>query len=218
MINFIPLAFAAIVPVGVGLVILLLSARKGLGKALAYLTSEALAFAIWGIVFLNLTFNFEGVQVHETSRGSLALRTFLGILLLVVAIRILLTNQDPDSLPIQWKSQIERISATALFFINLFLSLLRFRFVILIMIGADMIQAARFSLTGTVIGFLILLLVLLWPQLLPLGIFLSRRNQSDKALQFLDEWLTRNSRYVSAGGLGIIGIVLILGGLIELAS
>jgi hypothetical protein len=218
LIKFIPLAFAAIAPVGMGLVILLLTSRNGLSKALAYLTSQALAFAVWGILFLNLSVNFEGTRAAEATRASLAIRTFLGILLLIIAVRILLTDQDPDALPLKWKAQLEKISVAVLFFINLLLSLLQIRFVMLIMIGADMINSARLTWTGTVVGLLSLLLILLWPQMLPLAIFLTLSDRRDKALQTLDDWLARNSRFINAGLLGLIGIVLVWDSLIDLTG
>ena len=218
MINFIPLALAAIAPVGMGLVILLLTSQKGVSKALAYLIAQALAFGIWGIVFLNLSVNFEGFRSSGPTRASLTIRTFLGILLLVIAVRILISDQDPDAMPLKWRSLIEEISAIALFILNLFLSLLQLRFVLLIMIGTDMINAARLTRTGSLLGLLILLFVLLWPQLLPLAVFITLRDQRDRALKALDDWLEKNSRLFNAGLLGLLGIVLVWGGLAGLAA
>ncbi len=113
---------------------------------------------------------------------------------------------------------IEEISAIALFILNLFLSLLQLRFVLLIMIGTDMINAARLTRTGSLLGLLILLFVLLWPQLLPLAIFITLRDQRDRALKALDDWLEKNSRLFNAGLLGLLGIVLVWGGLAGLAA
>ncbi len=201
-----------------GLVILLLTSEKGIHKAMAYLIAQALAFAAWGIVFLNLSIKLEGVRALEPTRASIAIRALLGILMLVIAIRILVTDQEPDALPLQWKSWLERISTVGLFVINLFLSLLQLRFVMLIMIGADMINSARLSPTGNFLGLLLLLFVLLWPQLLPLGVFLALRNHRDKVLKSLDHWLAKNSRFINAGLLGLLGIILVWGSLIDLAS
>lgn len=201
-----------------GLVILLLTSQKGISKALAYLIAQALAFAIWGIVFLNLSLNFEGVRTPEPGRASLAIRTFLGILLLVMAVRIFFADQDPDALPLKWQALIERISAIALFFLNLVMSLFQLRFVLLIMIGTDMISSAHFSRTGNLLGLLILLFVLLWPQLLPLAAVLGLGGNKDRALQALNNWLARNSRLVNAGLLGVLGLVLLWSGLSGLAA
>ena len=197
---------------GITLVIFLLTSQDGVKKTLAYLIAQALAFAIWGFVFLGLTLSLEGTPMPETVRSPLSsIRPFLGILLLVIAVRNLLTDQDPDALPLKWKSLIERISAITLFFINLFLSLLQLRFVLLIMIGVDMINSAQLSQKDTFVGLLILLFILLWPQLVPVAVYLGLRNQRDKALKTMDNWMVRHSRFINVGLIGGLGIILVWG-------
>lgn len=197
---------------GITLVIFLLTSQDGVKKTLAYLIAQALAFAIWGFVFLGLTLSLEGNPVPETARSPLSsIRAFLGILLLVIAVRNLLTDQDPDALPLKWKSLIERISAIVLFFLNLFLSLLQLRFVLLIMVGVDMINSAQLSEKEAFIGLLILLFMLLWPQLVPLAVYLGLRNQRDNVLKTMDDWMVKNSRFINVGLLGGLGIILVWG-------
>jgi len=194
------------------LVIFLLTSQDGVKKTLAYLIAQALAFVIWGFVFLGLTLSLEGNPVPETARSPLSsIRAFLGILLLVIAVRNLLTDQDPDALPLKWKSLIERISAIVLFFLNLFLSLLQLRFVLLIMVGVDMINSAQLSEKEAFIGLLILLFMLLWPQLVPLAVYLGLRNQRDNVLKTMDDWMVKNSRFINVGLLGGLGIILVWG-------
>jgi len=198
--------------VGITLVIFLLTSQDGVKKTLAYLIAQALAFVIWGFVFLGLTLSLEGNPVPETARSPLSsIRAFLGILLLVIAVRNLLTDQDPDALPLKWKSLIERISAIVLFFLNLFLSLLQLRFVLLIMVGVDMINSAQLSEKEAFIGLLILLFMLLWPQLVPLAVYLGLRNQRDNVLKTMDDWMVKNSRFINVGLLGGLGIILVWG-------
>lgn len=197
---------------GITLVIFLLTSQDGVKKTLAYLIAQALAFVIWGFVFLGLTLSLEGNPVPETARSPLSsIRAFLGILLLVIAVRNLLTDQDPDALPLKWKSLIERISAIVLFFLNLFLSLLQLRFVLLIMVGVDMINSAQLSEKEAFIGLLILLFMLLWPQLVPLAVYLGLRNQRDNVLKTMDDWMVKNSRFINVGLLGGLGIILVWG-------
>jgi len=217
-INFIPLGLAAIAPVGMGLVILLLTSKKGVYKTLAYLGAQALAFAVWGVVFISLSANFGSLRASEPSRAGLTLRVFIGILLLIIAVRVFSNDQDPDALPLKWRSLLEKISVIGLFILNFFLSLLQLRFVLLIMIGADMINDARLSPTETFLALLILLFILLWPQLLPLAVYVILKDQSDKALKAMDDWLDRNSRLVNTGLLGFIGLVLVWSGLAGLAA
>ena len=180
-------------------------------KTLAYLISQTLAFAIWSIIFLNLSLEFAGTQLPDSTGVRENLRIFLGIILLVFAVRIFLTDQDPDALPLKWRSLIDRINAIALFFVNLLLSLIQLRFVVLIMIGVDMIHSARLPHVSVFISSLVLLIVLLWSQFVPLVVFLVFGKQRELALKNLDGWMTRNARYINSAFLGILGLFLVLG-------
>ena len=211
MINFIPLALAAFSPLGITLVIFLLTSQNGVRKTLAYLISQTLAFAIWSVVFLNLSLEYMDTQAPDSTGVREILRIFLGIILLVIAIRILLTDQDPDALPLKWRSLIDRINAIVLFFVNLLLSLIQLRFVVLTMIGVDMINSARLPQVSVFISSLILLIVLLWSQFVPLVIFLVFGKQREMALKNLDAWITGNARYINSAFLGILGLFLVLG-------
>jgi len=200
------------------LVIFLITSQNGVWKALAYLISQALAFAIWSVVFLNLSVKFANTQMPESTGVPVILRTFLGIILLVIAVRIFLNDQDPDALPLKWRSLIDRINAIILFFINLLLSLLQLRFVLLIMIGVDMINSARLSQVSVFISILALLFVLLWSQFVPLVVFLVFGRQRETALKNLDDWMTKNARYVNSVLLGGLGVFLVIRSLIRLTN
>ena len=180
-------------------------------KTLAYLISQTLAFAIWSIIFLHLSLEFANPQVSDSSGVRETLPYFLGIILLVFAVRILLTSEDPDALPLKWRAFIDRIDAIALFFVNLFLSLIQLRFVILIMLGVDMIHSAQLPQVSIFISSLVLLIVLLWSQFVPLVVFLVFGKQREPALKNLDGWMTRNARYINSAFLGILGLFLVLG-------
>ena len=211
MINFIPLALAAFSPLGITLVIFLLTSQNGVRKTLAYLISQTLAFAIWSVVFLNLSLEYMDTQAPDSTGVREILRIFLGIILLVFAVRIFLTDQDPDALPLKWRSLIDRINAIVLFFVNLLLSLIQLRFVVLTMIGVDMINSARLPQVSVFISSLILLIVLLWSQFVPLVIFLVFGKQREMALKNLDAWITGNARYINSAFLGGLGLFLVLG-------
>jgi len=211
LINFIPLALAAFSPFGITLVIFLITSQNGVWKTLAYLISQALAFAIWSVVFLKFSVKFANTQMPESTGMPVILRTFLGIILLVIAVRILLTDQDPDALPPKWRALIDRINTIVLFFVNLLLSLIQLRFVVLVMVGVDMINSARLSPASVLISALVLLIVLLWSQFVPLVVFLVFGKQRETALKNLDVWITKNARYINSAFLGCLGLFLVLG-------
>ena len=210
LINFIPLGLAAFSPLGITLVIFLITSKNGLWKALAYLISQALAFAIWSLVFLNLSLKLANTQVPGSTREFVLLRIFLGIILLVIAVRILLTDQDPDALPLKWRALIDRINAIVLFFVNLLLSMMQLRYIVLIMIGVDTINSARLSPALAFMSILVFLIVLLWSQFVPLVVFLVFGQQREMALKKLDIWMTNNARYINSAFVGGVGLFLVL--------
>jgi len=174
------------------------------------LISQALAFAFWSVIFLYLSDKLANTQVPDPAGEFVILRIFLGVILLVIAVRILLTDQDPDALPLTWRSFIDRINAIVLFFVNLLLSLMQLRFVVLIMIGMDMINSARLSPPLVFIGISVFLIVLLWSQFVPLVVFLVFGKQRDTALKKLDVWMAKNARYINSAFVGGVGLFLVL--------
>ena len=172
--------------------------------------SQALAFAIWSLVLLNISLKLADSRATDFTGEFVILRIFLGIILLVFAVRILLTDQDPDALPLKWRAFVDRINAIVLFFVNLLLSLMQLRFIMLIMIGVDMINSARLSPTLAFISILVFLIVLLWSQFVPLVVFLVFGKQRDTALKKLDVWMAKNARYINSAFVGGVGLFLVL--------
>jgi len=195
---------------GITIVIFLITSRNGIWKALAYLISQALAFAIWSLVLLNLSLKLADSRVPDSTKEFVILRIFLGIILLVIAARILLTDQDPDALPLKWRAFIDRINALVLFFVNLLLSLMQLRYIMLIMIGVDMINSARLSPALVLISLLVFLIVLLWSQFMPLVVFLVFGIKREMALKKLDVWIANNARYINSAFVGGVGLFLVL--------
>ena len=89
--------------------------------------------------------------------------------------------------------------------------MIQLRFVVLTMIGVDMINSARLPQVSVFISSLILLIVLLWSQFVPLVVFLVFGKQQEMALKNLDAWITGNARYINSAFLGILGLFLVLG-------
>jgi len=159
---------------------------------------------------LNLSLKLADSRVPDSTKEFVILRIFLGIILLVIAARILLTDQDPDALPLKWRAFIDRINALVLFFVNLFLSLMQLRYIMLIMIGVDMINSARLSPALVLISLLVFLIVLLWSQFMPLVVFLVFGKKREMALKKLDVWIANNARYINSAFVGGVGLFLVL--------
>jgi hypothetical protein len=98
--------------------------------------------------------------------------------------------------------------------ISLAMGLTNLRFLLLIMAGADSIASLQPSLLQAALGLVLLLLAVLWPQFIPLGVYLAAGEGAEKALVRMDSWLAENAHLVNTAILGLIGIVLLLSGLL----
>ncbi len=212
--SYVPIALASISPVGVSVVVLLLSTRRGLGKAVAYLSATVFAFLVWGLIFLNLSTRLPAKGDSAPGAASLLLRTFLGIIFLVLAIRSYLSEQDPDAPPPKWQSALDKLGLGTVVAISLFMGFTNLRFLLLIMVGADNIVSLQPSLQQAALGLLLLVLAVMWPQFIPLGIYLGAGERAEKVLARMDGLLADNAHLVNTAILGLIGIVLLLGGLL----
>ena len=211
--QFIPLAVAAIAPVMIMAVIMILSAKGGLGKAISYILGRILAYAFWGVLLLGLNDKLSEVGPGEASTASLVLKSLLGVLLLVLAVRTYFGEDDPDAPPPKWMTTLDKASPIALFGIALLLSLIQLRFVLLMMAGINSIVVVNLSASQVVISLVILILAVIWPQLLPILIYLIMGQKAQLTLNSMNNWLTRNQRIVNVIVLGLFGIILLVDGL-----
>jgi hypothetical protein len=137
----------------------------------------------------------------------------LGVLLSVLAVRTYFGEDDPDAPPPKWMTALDKASPIALFGIALLLSLIQLRFMLLMMAGINSIVVANLSASQVVISLVILILAVIWPQLLPILIYLIMGQKAQLTLNSMNNWLTRNQRIVNVIVLGLFGIILLADGL-----
>lgn len=145
LLQFIPLALAAVSPVLILAVSMLLGVKNGLSKALAFTVGKYLIYVGWGIVFLRLSERIVLAGGSETPTAVGTIESLLGVLLLVLAGRSLLGEDDPDAPPPKWMSALEKASTRVLFGIGVLLSLIQLRFVLLMAAGVSIMMAAELS-------------------------------------------------------------------------
>lgn len=213
LLQFIPLAIAAIAPVMILAVIMLLSAKGGLPKALSFIFGRIIAYTIWGVLLLGLSDKLSDTgSSDEASVASLVIKSLLGVLLLVQATRAYVDEDDPDAPPPKWMAALDKASPIALFGIALLLSVVQVRYVILMMVGASSIANAALSSSQTVVALLFLIVAVIWPQLLPILVYLVMGKKAQALLTSMNIWLT-HQRMVNVIVLGFFGVVLLVGGL-----
>jgi hypothetical protein len=98
------------------------------------------------------------------------------------------------------------------------LSLMQFRFIALVLVGVTVIAEARLSITENLISVLWLALLMVWPMLIPVVVFLVLGERRQAAVKSMRTWLTRNKRMINVVVLGAFGILLLAIGLIGILS
>jgi hypothetical protein len=218
LLQFIPLALAAVAPAMIVAVILMLSAKGGLAKSLAFILGRILIYTLWGLLFLALAGRLSDTGGGEASPASMAVKTILGGLLLILAVKIYLGEDDPDAPPPKWMTALEKASSGAMFGIGALLSIVQIRFVLLMLAGATIISDAHLPAVQTIIALIVLVLAVTWVQLLPIVLYLVMGDRAQAMLDSLNDWLARNQRMVNVVVLGLFGIVLLGQGLPGLLS
>lgn len=145
-------------------------------------------------------------------------KTLLGGLLLIFAVKIYLGKDDPDTPPPRWMTALEKAKPGVMFGIGALLSLVQIRFVLLMLAGATIISEAQLATVQTVIALLFLIVAVLWAQLLPIILYVAMGDRAQSALDTLNTWLARNQRMVNVVVLGLFGVVLLVQGLPGLLS
>lgn len=151
----------------------------------------------------------------ETPTIPAALKLILGVLLLVLAGRSLVGEDDPDAPPPKWMAITEKPSVGALFGIGVLLSVVQIRFLLLMIAGVTMMMAAELSSIQTIVLLLILSLCMVWSLLIPIVIYVLAGERATEVLAAMNQWLTRNQRWINFVVL-LFGVVLLANGLMEL--
>ena len=212
--QILPLALAAIAPTMIGLVVLFLSDDRGLVKALAFILGKYLVYVIWVVVSLDLAEHIASTGSGGASSYSEVIFLIFGLLLLILAVRNFFGEDDPDAPPPKFMTILNKMGPVKLFGVGVVLSLMQFRFIALVLVGATVIAEARLSTTENLISVLWLALLMVWPMLIPVVVFLVLGERREAAMKSMRTWLTRNKRMINVVVLGVFGTLLLVIGLI----
>jgi hypothetical protein len=109
---------------------------------------------------------------------------------------------------------VDKLGPVKLFGVGVVIPLMQFRFIALVLVGATVIAEARLSTTQNLISVLWLALLMVWPMLIPVIVFLVLGERREAAMTSMRTWLTRNKRMVNVVVLVVFGILLLAIGLI----
>jgi Sap, sulfolipid-1-addressing protein len=136
------------------------------------------------------------------------------LLLLIIAVRNFFGEDNPDAPPPKIMTILDKMGPVKLFGVGVVLSLMQFRFIALVLLGAAIITEAKLSTTENLISVSMLALMMVWPMLIPVIVFLVLGEHREAAMKSMKTWLTRNHRMINVMVLGVFGILLLAIGLI----
>ena len=212
ILQFLPLAAAAIAPLMILAVILLLSSEKGLAKATSFILGRIICYTAWSIAFFYLFDRLSGSD-SGPSTSKLIINIVLGALLLLLAVKNIFKKNNPDAPPPKWMRKLDKAKTGALFGLVFGLSIIQIRYVILIMAGVTLINETQIPQGQLVIAYIILIFFVIWPQLIPIILYLILGNRAHKILSSLRTWLVNNQKIVNIIVLVLFGIVLLWKGI-----
>lgn len=216
LLQILPLALAAIAPTMIGLVVLFLSEDRGLVRALAFVLGKYILYVPLGLVSLALAGHLSATNSGGTGTILGVIFLILGVLLLLLAVRNFFGEEEPDAPPPKILTLLDKLGPVKLFGVGLGLSLLQPRFMLLVLAGAAVISEARLTTTGNFLSLIVLALLMIWPMLIPIAVFLVMGEHRDTAMKSMRNWLTLHQRKVNVAVMGVFGVLLLILGLTRL--
>jgi len=213
LLKMLPFALGAIAPTMIGLVVIFLTGTRGVVKASAFILGKYIFYVFWGLICLDLVDQISSPGLKVSRSVSDGFFLLAGLLLLILAVRNFFVEDDPDAPPPKFMTVLAKLGPFKLFGLGIGISIIQPRFIIIVLLGASMIAEARLSTTENFISLLVLALLMVWPMLIPLFVFLVMGEHGVDAMKSMRTWLTHNQRMINVVVMGIFGILLLFVGL-----
>jgi threonine/homoserine/homoserine lactone efflux protein len=217
LLNFIPLALAAITPAMLAAVTFLLSLERGPMRAGMFMAGRLLAYVGWCTILFIFTDRVFNLTLDGPPTFRLLLKSILGLLLVAMAVKIALGGDDPEALPSKLVELFTRMSFLQLFGLGVLVSLFQVRHILLMFVGVTEIVIAELSIIKMLLSTLMLIVMINASQLILIGVYLFISDRADRVLQSIDAWINRNNHRVAAI-VSLIGIFLLWDGISSLMT
>jgi len=208
-----PLALGTIAPTMIGLVVIFLTGTRGFVKSSAFILGKYLFYVIWGLISLELVDQLSSPGLKVSRSVSETFLLIVGLLLIILAVRNFFVEDDPDAPPPKFMTVLAKLGPVKLFGLGIGISIIQPRFIFFVLVGASIIAEARLSATENFISLLALALLMIWPMLIPLVVFLIMGEHRIDAMKSMRTWLVHNQRMINVGVMGIFGVLLLFLGL-----
>jgi hypothetical protein len=217
LLQFVPLALAAITPTMVIFVTALLAQDGNAKRAFAVVSGRYLGLLVAGFAVLFVLHKLP----EDPVSGKLDDREALPVVFLVVGIGLMLAagyNLVVKSVPSEENQRsimgrLRRLNAPVLFaacFGTVFVSI---RQLSLLIAGTAIIKETSSDASVDLVLLLILCLAMIWPMLIPLGIKVGMGIRGDELLGRLRIWMGTHQQGINSAVLGFFGGVLVAKGL-----
>ena len=120
---------------------------------------------------------------------------------------------DPDTPPPKFMTVLAKLGPFKLFGLGIGISIIQPRLIIFVLLGATIISEARLSTAECFISLFVLALLMVWPMLIPLIVFLVMGEHGVEAMQSMRSWLQNNQRKTNVVVMVIFGILLLVMGM-----
>ena len=213
LLKMLSFALGAIAPTMVGLVVIFLTGTRGVVQSWAFILGKYLFYVVWGLLCLELVDQLVSPGLNVSRSVSEGFFLLAGLFLLILAVRNFFMEADPDAPPPKFMTALAKLGPVKLFGLGIGISIIQPRFIIFVLLGASMIAEARLSTTENVISLLVLALLMIWPMLIPLVVFLVMGEHRVDAMQTMRMWLLHNQRMMNVVVMGLFGMFLLFVGL-----
>ena len=217
ILQFVPLALAAITPTMVIFVTALMAQDGNAKRAFAVVAGRYLGLLVAGFVVLFLLHKLPSAPVNDKLDDSEALPVIfliVGIgLMVVAAYNLLVKNVPSEENQRSVLSRLKRLNAPVLFvacFGTVFVSL---RQLSLLVAGTAIIREADVHDSSEFALLVVLCLAMIWPMLVPLGIKLGMGERGDEMLGRLRDWMGTHQTAINSSVLAFFGGVLVAKGI-----
>jgi hypothetical protein len=202
---------AAISPAPTTVCILLLTSRRPLPNAVAFLVGNGLVFVAIGTLALAV-FGGEPLTSDRSSTTGHTIDAVLGVLFLMFAFKRYLYVPDPDAPPPKWMTSLDLIAPGKSFVFGALMMGTNFTTLALYVSGLKDIVLARAGALSSITAFALLVLIVMSGLLAPIVLYTIAPHRVAAVLDFVSEWLERNNRAIAIVFFALFGALLLVRG------
>jgi hypothetical protein len=193
--------------------VLLLTARRGRPKAVAFMLGWALALGLVGLAIVLVGGDASTPPGSSSSKASAGIDIVLGVALAVVALRTRAKSRQRGAAATpRWMQRLDTMSPAAAFVLGMFLP----PYLIAAAIGNDIVRQ-NLTTTARIVAMSLYVVIGSIGILIPIMVTVLRPNTSDAVLASWRTWLQANWQRLMFWLLIGIGVYLVAKGIIEFA-